>query len=159
MNDDLILPSNKKIGLDPKRKEAATITVVESTYFRKTTRTEPITNITRFSRQLKTKEQDYFRTLTIGEEWLRIDCGWLQNNVGMLLVTNEQGAAGDTTPTPQERSDEAAKIVELSYTRESQQSWLIYPQESMRGVPSAATDLYVRCQKGEAEVSFHLLPS
>ena len=111
---------------------------------------------TRFSHELETTEQLYERHLQVTKEWQPLDCGWLEDNVGMLIIQNDEGQFLYVNPTDEEREAAAKKTVEVSYKDE--QGWLIPPGESMRARPSHASELAIRCQSGVAEITLYLIP-
>lgn len=122
------------------------ITVVENVYHQLGNESpkQPVT--TRFYRWLETDEQVYTRKLKVGEQWQKLDTGWLEE-VGLLIVANEAEKL-QTIPSTQERELAAAKVLELSYGETAENAWFVYPGESMRGVPAAPKDLRIRCRSG-----------
>ncbi len=124
---------------------------------------DPFTVESRFERELQTKEQPYSRTTTVGEKWEEIDCGWLGDNVGMLVIANKEGGF-TILPTEEERQELAKKILVLSYHPYPQPPlmeenwWLIPPGESMRGMPSAPKRIYIKSMCGSTKYTISLIP-
>ena len=141
------------------------LTVVESVYHQPFGES-PVEIPSRFSRNLKTREQVYSRRLTATEDWQSLECGWLGNAVGMLVISNDEGKNQQANPTDEERKALAAKVLELCHSDASRTmhsparrgEWLIPPGESMRGCPVAAQQLLIRCQSGAAKFTLHLIP-
>ena len=116
---------------------------------------------TRFSHELETTEQLYERHLQVTEEWQPLDCGWLKDKVGMLVIQNDEGHFLYVNPTDEEREAAANRTVEVAYKKPEQSCsncWLIPPGESMRARPSHASELAIRCQSGVAEITLYLIP-
>lgn len=141
------------------------LTVVESVYHQPFGE-DPVEIPSRFSRNLKTREQLYCRRLVATEKWEPLDCGWLGNAVGMLVVSNNEGKNQQVNPTNEEREVLAAKVLELFCSQGDrtmlsaarQAHWLVPPGESMRGCPAAAQKIHIRCQSGTAKFTLHLIP-
>lgn len=132
------------------------VTVVETVYHAPAGRS-PTPIESRFERKLETDEQLYQRYMKVGEKWTPLDCGWLGENVGMLLIHNEEGLNLFTIPTEEELAAINARVVELSYNRTGE-GWLVLPRESMRACPSSTKGLFMRCRSGEANITVSLIP-
>ncbi len=133
------------------------LTVVEMVHHQ-TQDEDPFTVETRFERKLETQEQPYSRTTTVGEKWTPLDCGWLGDNVGMLVITNKEGGF-TTLPTEEERQELAKKIVAVQYDGGFEDSyWVILPGESMRGMPLFASGLLIRSLHGKIKYTISLIP-
>ena len=111
-----------------------------------------------FSRDLDTDEQVFHRNLKATEDWQRLDCGWLPNP-GMLLIINNEGKFS-VNPTAEEQEEASRKVLEICYSSPNPSGylWLVLPGESMRGHPSNAQELHIRCQSGDAKFTVHLFP-
>lgn len=132
------------------------ITVVEMVYHRSSGE-PPVCVESRFSRELETSEQPYSRRLKATEQWQSLDCGWLKDNVGMILIVNSEGRFPQANPTGKEREAAAKKVLEVAHRSLGQKgSWLIPPGESMRASPSAPLDLVIRSQSGVTKFVVHL---
>lgn len=137
-------------------KGQSSITVVENVYFRER-RGNPVSIPTRHHRRLNTEEQHFERWFWAKEEWQPLPVGWLTGKVGHLVLRNVPEHF-ERNPTPAEREAADAKVVEVSYDKDSERAWLIPPGSSMRAQPSIASKLWVRCQSGEAECELYLIP-
>ena len=120
---------------------------------------------TRFSHELENTEQLYERHLQVTEEWQPLDCGWLKDKAGMLIIQNDEGQFLYVNPTDEEREATAKKTVEIGYGHHKHDfgtignhCWLIPPGESMRARPSHVSNLAIRCQSGVAEITLYLIP-
>jgi hypothetical protein len=109
-------------------------------------------------RELESDEQPYVRRLVVNEEWRPIDCGWIGDECGMFLLCNEEGKHLHKNPTPEQKASLDEKVVELRFDRNPTCFWYILPGESMRGCPSNAQSLFIRCRSGTARVTLTLLP-
>ena len=101
----------------------------------------------RFSRALRSNEQPYDHRLTVGSEWVPLDCGWI-HDAGMLLLFNEAGRNLRQYPSEEEQQRLAEQVIELRYINQPD-GWLIPPGESLRAYPAASDRLEIRC-RGEA---------
>lgn len=138
------------------------ITVVDMLYHQRVDKKIRLIE-SRFSRELEISKQPYEREFEATEEWQPLDCGWLEGKVGMLAITNDEGRFLEVIPTEEEREAVALKVLEIAYdpgdpNHHIPGSWLVPPGESMRGSPSHAESLEIRCQSGTAKFTLHLLP-
>lgn len=135
------------------------ITVVESVYYSDQEH-DPIGVESRFSRAVS-NEQVYIRHCVATEEWQKLDCGWLSENVGMLCIKNE-GTTRQTNPTDEERAEDDKKVLKIGYTQEPDDEpngfWLVPPGESFRGYPQWPSDLRIKCQSGEVKFIVSVYP-
>jgi len=136
--------------------EVDTITVVETVYH-SPFQQQPTSIATRFSRDLTTQAQPYERYLTATEKWDLLDYGWLEDNIGMLIIHNLEGEFTQTIPTPEEKEDAEKRILEIAFGPHTGQ-WIIPPRESMRGYPTSVSDLWIRCSYKTAKYRLNLLP-
>lgn len=135
------------------------ITVVETVYHQ-TVPDQPTALESRFSRFLASDEQVYVRRLTVGEDWQRLDTGWLKV-ASLLLVSNDEGRGQQVQPTDQERADIAARVIEVAhgeYRSAILPDWLIPPGESLRGCPASLGNIWLRCRQGVARCTVVLFP-
>lgn len=154
--DDVGIPAADLGTTD--RKPEARIVVVESVYHQRFGE-DPEEVQSRFSRALESNEQLYKRQLKATEEWQPLDCGWLRGNVGMLVIANTEGQFLTPNPTDEEREALSKRVIEVAYGAGIKFSWLIPPGESMRGCPSSAGSLHVRCHSETATFTLYLFPS
>lgn len=130
------------------------ITVVGNVYH--TSNENGITDFPmRFGRHLKTNEQPYVRRLNLSEQWVLLDMGWLDACSLVCIENRTVKYDGQTRPT---FTKDATGTVELSYTKEEGQSFLIPPGEAYPCVPSDAAKLYIRSRKGNAAISLQVVP-
>lgn len=114
----------------------------------------------RFSRNLESKKRHHTEYLEATEEWQPLPCGHLQDDVGMLVLHNDAETTPGVIPSPEDLDELAKRVIEVSYAcpSDSYNCWLVPPGESMRGMPSHATQLFYRCQHGTAEATLTLIP-
>lgn len=156
MGEPIEVDLSKRRAFEPNRRFNA-LTVVETVYYRRDGN-NPYQSESRYSRRLESGEQHYERNLRATGEWQKLDTGWIGDNVSALCIYNDQGVF-DTNPSPKEKADEALRVIEVSYTKSSDESFLVRPGESMRVLPSKASSLYVRCQFLYANFTLLLIPN
>lgn len=104
-----------------------------------------------YSRLLKEKEEPYQRRFKVTEKWAPVDLGWFDpTHVGCIVIENLEGRGRLVHPTEEDRIATEAKIVEVSYHKDSAACDLIRPGQPDIRWPSDASKLYVRCQSGDA---------
>lgn len=134
------------------------LTVVDTVYYQ-CVGGEPVSVESKFSRELDSDEQIYQRHSKVGEDFIPLDCGWLERNVGMLLITNEEGKNLQAHPTEEEAETLSRRVLEVRYKGNGLAGgWLIPPGESFRGYPSNTENLVIRCQVGTAQFTINLIP-
>lgn len=150
---------------------------------------QPIAMTFGFSRSQETEEQAFSRTIKVGEEWVKLEVGWIKTCSGLLLV-NEEGRRLQRVPDHQEREDMKERIVEIcllpyeditlgtlipahieprdmhSPPRPAPQgpklSPLLYlpPGETSGPLyPVNVHGIYLRCRKGSVKVTTLLIPA
>lgn len=136
------------------------VTVVETIYHSPANQ-QPFSIVSRFSRDLTTKEQLYERYLTATEEWTQLESGWLGDNVGMMSIHNLEGEFLQVIPTPEEKEEAEKKILVLSpdpFREDYPDYWLIPPRESMRGCPTRVEGLWIKSLSGNTKYRICLVP-
>jgi hypothetical protein len=140
------------------------ITVLESVYYRPYNQ-QPIALEIRSSRSLKSDEKPYQRQnhkkTVATEEWKEVDFGWLENDLGLFVIQNDEGSMYETIPTEDEKSEDKKKVLEIGFgTPENppQDVWLIPPHESFRGSPSSSSNVMIRSQHKEIKYTLTAFP-
>lgn len=140
------------------------ITVREQVYL-ETHGGKPEEILSSFSRELESYEQPYTRNLTATEEWQSLDFGWLKDNVGMLVIVNNEGKFTQVNPTDEERTEAAKKVLEVSHFRGVSSTggqrlnvWLIPVGENMRGSSTGSHLLHIRSQHGNTKYTLYAFP-
>lgn len=118
----------------------------------------------RFSRPLATRDQVYERgPQSVGEEWEPLDCGWLADNAGMLMIENREGQNLQYIPSAEEQAEIDSRVLELGCRTRSdyplEPLWLIPPKETNRGMPATTEGLMIRCQNGRARFVVCVIPA
>lgn len=131
------------------------LTVVEKVYHQPFGKRAVLTQ-SKFTRGLETKQQPYVRYMEATEEWQVLDTGWLGDDVGHLILQNNEEVSRQVNPTEEEREAVAKRVIELGYTES--EIWLVPPGESMRGQPNRPQYLRYRCRHGTAEFTLTLIP-
>ena len=138
------------------------ILVIDSVYFCPYN-DEVIGVDSRYDRPLETQEQVYTRQChnpnTVStEEWRQLDFGWLSSNIGMFVITNDEGKYYDTHPSEEEKEDTKKRILQIRCNANPDCVWLIPPGESFRGSPSDPSHLWIRCEHGQAKYTLTAFP-
>ncbi len=134
------------------------VTVVEQVAFQPFGE-QPVSVSRAYARELDSDQQFYKRTLKVGEEWQRLDCGWLDEcDIGLIVICNEAGTNLQRVPTKEERAAIEAQVLEVSYNPALADSWTVPPGAAMRGYPSRSQNLFLRSRSGEIVVSIFLTP-
>ncbi len=125
---------------------------------------------------LQSDEQPYLRELTVGEEWTKLDTGWIGEQVGLLVIRNKEGLFTQVKPTEQERREAEAKIIEIGYQQPDpgEQRNMFSPPKHSIVIPIAEIDpgrdirltpcislipgLRIRCRTGKAKLSLGVFP-
>ena len=143
----------------PTRQRRDQLTVVESVYHQPAG--EPARQFTsRFSRPLEGDEQCYERRVTVGEEWMPIDCGWAGLPAMLMLVNGAQTVPG-VNPTAEERAAVSEQVLEVGCLYRSQYNpiILILPGESCRFQPADVESFRVRCRSGNTKMTIRAIPN
>lgn len=117
-----------------------------------------------WSRPLASDQQPYGpRTLTVGEEWMPLDCGWV-TDVGYVVIQNEEGKFTQTIPTEEEREAAAGKVLEVAFPGWNANDpihhrWLVPPGETFSGTPSLASCLRIRSRSGPCRYTLTVYPA
>ena len=134
------------------------VTVVENVYYQPLQGQTEQVGEAAYSRSIQSHEQPFVRRFAAGESWKPLPCGWI-DHCGLLILANDEGRYMHRHPSPEEKATVASRVVELAYTGdEASFCWLVLPGETMRGYPSDASKLVIRCRKGTAQVTLTLLP-
>lgn len=114
----------------------------------------------RFSRFLKSEEQLYQRHVTVGENWERLDHGWVQT-ASMLVVKNNTGNTLQVHASKEMEEHLDSCVVEIGAGLDSAVVPVIaVPRgESARFTPVDTNNLFVRCRNGKAKVVLSVVPS
>jgi hypothetical protein len=125
--------------------ERARVTVVDKIYYQQHG-DQPIVVDVAFSKDLKASEQPYVRKTSADESWKPLDCGWI-DSVGIVHITNVNGAFPAVIPSEKEVEEARKKILEIRY-QDSECCFLIPPGECIRLSPSHAAQLRIRSRHG-----------
>ena len=119
---------------------------------------QPTGTETKFSHELESHEQPYQRRLSVGEDWIPLDHGWIEE-ASLLSIFNEEGKFLQVNPTDEERAEAAKKVLQVSPTiNVVVNPWIILPGQSMRGCPLSIRSMFVRSQSGVISFSVHIFP-
>lgn len=115
----------------------------------------------KYWRLLDHSDQPYQRQIKVSEEWTYLDLGWAKDwpGIGLIHVSNDEGRFYTVQPSAEEIAEADNKVLVLSLVRDDTDAWLILPGESMRGLPSSAKQLSIRCQSGTARATVTVYPA
>lgn len=131
------------------------ITVVESVYYALDGR-DPVECHGEYSAKTMSDQQPYVKQITVGEDWMPIDLGWLRS-VGEIHVANRAGTGLQKVPTDAERAVTNAKVLQIAGYGNVPIA-LARAGRTARFEPCDATTLKIRCLCGETECIVSLFP-
>lgn len=136
------------------------LVVVETTYFQPESGS-PYAVEARYGRVLSSDEQMFTKTCKVGQEWIPAPSGWLEGQVGLLVISNEEGKSRQTYPTEKEVAATQEKVLEIGFDTGNyvQVFGQILPGEDMRLHPVNMQALRLRCRKGEVKSVVSVFPS
>lgn len=129
-----------------------------------------------FSRPVLSEEQPFGprKHIIATEEWQPLNLAWFAEHpqqIGTIVITNEEGQFKQTIPTEEERAEAAAKVIEIGTGRRNPYNELNYQSfaevrpsgdtyslQSFSIDPVDATQLGIRCRKGQAKYSLTIFP-
>lgn len=155
------------------------VSIVETLYFH-TVGVNPHVVQTRYGRNLKTEEQVFVRRLTLTDDWVALDAGWLKA-VSYVLIQNMEGRMLQVNPTDEERADIESRVVEISFSASEPQPandgprdmfspplpitgpiptahLILPPRESLRLCPLNIHNIRIRCRNKTAKIVLHMIP-
>lgn len=72
----------------------------------------------RFLRSLTCTDDVFMRKMTIGEMWVELDLGWIQD-IGYLSIQNHGGKRFNVVPNQEQLQEEQSRIIEIGYMVQS----------------------------------------
>jgi hypothetical protein len=105
--------TEEQVSLSPVPPKTARIVVIEQVYHQEHGQ-QPTLIDHSFVRMLDSDEQPYVRKITVGEQWERLDTGWVAK-VGMIVFTNDEGKNFHVNPTDAQKADVADRVVEVCF--------------------------------------------
>lgn len=118
----------------------------------------PVQADNRFSVDLKSDEQPWFRWLTAGPGWQPLDCGHVKK-ASRVMIINREGVGRQVNPTEEERRGSAGKVIQLSLREELAVDVVIPPGQSFHYFPPTSLEnLFVRCPGGDVRFHLHVFP-
>lgn len=137
---------------------SARITVVEQVYYQPEDggdRSIPHS----YNYNIANDAQVWLRTKTV-TDWERLEVGWAKEP-SLLLLRNEGGPCRAIKPTPEQREDDASRLLELAVLINEGPFILstIPPGQSARiPFPVRPDMLWVRCRNGSTRYTVHMVP-
>lgn len=128
----------------------ARLTIVETIYWRGDE--QPVAVESRHGAALFSDEQPYRRRIRVGTAWQLLDCGWI-DAASLVWIENPE-PHWNVQPTPGERAEAFARVVELSFTGEAVDIE-IPVGTTCRFRP--AQRIYIRC-RGETKIDVAAFP-
>lgn len=114
----------------------------------------------RVNRRLLSDEQPWVRRLQVGDQWQRLEAGWVER-CSFLRVANEEGAELSKPQRAAAAEHLAARTVELGRgpTADAVEVEDEIPAgESVRRLPPSLKCLWLRCRTGRAAVTVVAVP-
>jgi hypothetical protein len=139
-------------------KHGSRLAIVETLYYQQED-AQPISHDHRFSKPISSSEQAYLRLTFVGEEWQKVDTGWVKE-CSVIIIKNESGKFSKI-PTEDKKEAESKKVLEISIVPHSSPAFaciIIPPQESARFTPKEISCLKIRCAKGESRYTIIAVP-
>src|SRR2546430_1443930 len=93
------------------------ILVVEQVAFQQADSGNVVPAECRFSRELASDEVPMVRSVTVTEEWAKLDLGWCSGCCGMLHLKSEQ-PTHPRIPSREQVAEEQLAVVEVSFSAE-----------------------------------------
>lgn len=141
------------------------ISIVE-TIVHQAPKSNPVVIETRLSQMIKSDEEPYFRPrLKVGNEWIKIDTGWLDGStedkqVGRIVIKNhgpDRETQGNLTKKEKEQIE--GMYLELSIGCNMPISNLIIPVNDSIRICQVNIEFYlIRCPNGNTKISILALP-
>ena len=148
--------ANSKPALKPQ--SSSRFVFVGNAYFQSVDESPQVVEL-QLSEELASSEQPWSRKLKVGPDWKALDFGWLDGQVGFLVLQNEEGKRFQTIPTRSERAETMARIVEVKFEANGvTAAVLVRPGRFLACEPEGASRVYVRCRSGEARCTLTAYP-
>lgn len=109
-----------------------------------------------FSSICKTVEQPWTRRVQIGEQWIPLDIGWIENP-GLIVIENQTGKGLLVNPTEEELAEINSKMIYVT-CNEPDVEWIIMPRMHFFARPKTLENIRVRSSSGKIKASIHVLP-
>jgi hypothetical protein len=110
---------------------------------------------------LDTDEQPYLRHGRVGQEWTKMDVGWIKG-CSMLCLSNEGIKMPPGQPTEGQRTDAASRLLEIGVTNDMIDMVVPFaqlpPGQSLRFPPYDLGTLMIRCGNIETRYILTLFP-
>lgn len=103
---------------------------------------QPIAVENRFSRQLASLEDPYFRRLTVGREWLALDTGWVKS-AGLVSLCNEMDKPVVNLSAAEHETWQKRQL-QVSVGEHKTGCLLLLPGESLRIQPEENPTIWLR---------------
>lgn len=155
MSNELQRSAEPRLGSREDMPFMARLTVVGHVYHQQRD-SSPVASDIQFESNLDTDEQPYVRNAKVGEQWEKLDYGWIKE-ASYILLKNDEGKLGFVNPTEMEKQDVLGRIVEISFNGQDPDI-LIHPMESL---PFRAADInrvWIRSRKDRARIVINIYP-
>lgn len=112
-----------------------------------------------YQQPLESKEQVYSRRYMATEEWKPIDLNWLEEvGTSLVIIENLEGKGLLVNPTVEEKAATSAKILEISYTKNSKEADTVPSMGFCTKQTDHPSSLYIRSRSGTATYRLTLIP-
>jgi len=143
----------------------ARLTVRETVYYQGP-EGQPLSVETRFWTAVESDEQPYIRQQEVGEDWVALDCGWLEELEKGVVTLHNPEPRWRVNPTPEERATAEARVIEIAF-KVPGTGTISYPLTPVLVLPIGTgqrlhiLDLSIvrlRCRSGKVRVQVHVFP-
>ena len=143
---------------DPQPVDPRDRITVNETFYHQPFGEDAICVDSQFTHYVEGTEQPYIRRTTVTEEWKPLDTGWLEDNVGFILLQNHPPKFLHREPSEEERQLAFEKVLQIMLGSEDENVLLVPPGQNFRGFPKHVSRVQVRCQRGTSKVTIHAYP-
>lgn len=141
----------RRVSIQQSGPKPNSITVVSNIYHRTDFEVKDFT--VRWEKPCKSQDDAYQRRVTVTQEWVEVDTGWVGESVGMLCIKNMHG--GDYDPVKGMAPNDF-NVVQVSFTEDSEQAMLVYPNDALICRPTGK--LFMRSRAGNIPVMILAIP-
>lgn len=121
---------------------------------------EPTAESPRFSVELGSAQLPFKKVVIVGDEWQRIDVGWIEGEASQVLVVNEEGRFLQGRPTPEQQERIDLRLVDVSLSVGIGEGIMVVPpSQHARFRPKELRKVAFRCPTGRARCTVIVFPA
>lgn len=134
----------------------ARLTVVKFIAYQPLVKTPENLSPESYTHNLYSDEQIWRREFKVGPEWMPLPLGWLEGQpISLIILHNNEGRFTQLIPTPEERADAMARIVEVGVGETP--FTVVRPLQSRDFEPVGPIN--VRCRTSSAKLTITAVPA